>query len=90
MTSVSNPPVVHYCFIPDSEGITLELWEPASSYGSPSSYQFRLRYQFESISNALEALHDYLQANDVDRAIAHAIDELKPYPSETLICSTLG
>ncbi|MDB9527601.1 hypothetical protein PN498_16515 [Oscillatoria sp. CS-180] len=88
--SKPNCSVVYYRFVPIDEGISLELWEPKPSPDDAASYQFRLRYQFTSISTALAALHDYLKANGVEQAIAHPIDEANAYFHESLAVATLG
>lgn len=81
--------VVHYCFTPTADGITMELWEPKpSGVRSEPRYQFRLRYDFMSEREARAALHQYLATNSITIAIADPQQRDRLEPRETTLAST--
>ena len=52
-----NSPEIHYRFIPQEHGVTLELWEPVpKGVRALKPYRFRLRYDLASVQAAHQML----------------------------------
>ncbi|NJN20921.1 MAG: hypothetical protein HC812_06630 [Leptolyngbya sp. RL_3_1] len=67
--STSPPTEIHYRFIPQENGVTLELWEPVPlAARSLKPYRFCLRYDLASRQAAYQTLEQYLTANPYTQA----------------------
>lgn len=77
MTAQPNPlsSEIHYRFIPQGNGVTLEMWEPVPiTVRALKPYRFRLRYDLVSVQAAHKTLARYLLANPTTQAQCHPAD----------------
>jgi hypothetical protein len=69
---MATNPEIHYRFIPQDNGVTLELWEPVPiGIRAIKPYRFRLRYDLASAQAAHQILDMYLRANPATQAQRH-------------------
>lgn len=80
--AASTQRVIHYSFVVEGVGVSLELWEPIAVSRSTPPYRFRWRQRFPSERDAYAALQHYIQANAVTLAIASRLTYLPTTDTE--------